>query len=101
MAETGKKAADHTVATQGPPANQAVDAVATDAVSNPDVPETPQENSRASHRVYCNWPISSFIVSSNVPEIFSTGTLLTKSQLAEAEASAAASGVSLTVEEVK
>lgn len=100
MAETGKKAADNTAATQGPPANQAVDGAAVEAVRN-EAPNTPDESRNASVKVTCQWPNTNFIVSDSVPEITDQGTLLTKGQLAEAEKAAEASGVSLTVEEVK
>jgi hypothetical protein len=92
MAETGKKA---------------VNAEATSVDPSPDIPrrddelpQTPEESKDAKHKVSTVWPDSSFTVE-GVPVITADGTKLTKTQLKTAEEAAEASGVSLTVEDVK
>lgn len=57
--------------------------------------DTPDESRNASVKVATDWPHVSFTVSSDIPEITSSGTMLTKSQFKAAQESAAASGVSL------
>lgn len=92
MAETGKKAAS--------PEATAVDPSPDIPRRDDELPQTPDESKDAKHKVSTVWPNASFTVE-GVPVITADGTKLTNTQLKTAEKAAEASGVGLTVEDVK
>lgn len=86
MAETGKKAVGAVAPTNDP----APDIARREA----ETVNTPDESRNASVKVSTVWPYGSFTVE-GVPVITREGTMLTRTQFAQAQKAAEASGISL------